>query len=184
MKLKLKNVFLVYFLVSIAGLLYALVQLGERGGAGCPPPWGGAGADPLRPARPCDTPSAAAARRPRARTHPGSRRPSEGIQAPSWRAGPRRAPPPSPRSSPSRSLGPGHTGRVTGDGARTLVALPALSPSLRLRCLPPSQPAVPAQGSPPRGLPWPPRCFFLGSVSCSNLSAAFTAPSQCAGFFA
>lgn len=34
MKLKLKNVFLVYFLVSIAGLLYALVQLGERGGAG------------------------------------------------------------------------------------------------------------------------------------------------------
>lgn len=35
MKLKLKNVFLAYFLVSIAGLLYALVQLGERGGAGC-----------------------------------------------------------------------------------------------------------------------------------------------------
>lgn len=34
MKLKLKNVFLAYFLVSIAGLLYALVQLGERGGAG------------------------------------------------------------------------------------------------------------------------------------------------------
>lgn len=34
MKLKLKNVFLAYFLVSIAGLLYALVQLGERGG-GC-----------------------------------------------------------------------------------------------------------------------------------------------------
>lgn len=32
MKLKLKNVFLVYFLVSIAGLLYALVQLGERSG--------------------------------------------------------------------------------------------------------------------------------------------------------
>ncbi|XP_033612559.1 galactosylgalactosylxylosylprotein 3-beta-glucuronosyltransferase 3 isoform X2 [Fukomys damarensis] len=29
MKLKLKNVFLVYFLVSIAGLLYALVQLGQ-----------------------------------------------------------------------------------------------------------------------------------------------------------
>lgn len=28
MKLKLKNVFLAYFLVSIAGLLYALVQLG------------------------------------------------------------------------------------------------------------------------------------------------------------
>lgn len=27
MKLKLKNVFLAYFLVSIAGLLYALVQL-------------------------------------------------------------------------------------------------------------------------------------------------------------
>lgn len=51
MKLKLKNVFLAYFLVSIAGLLYALVQLGERGGAGvrrtrlrapaaCSPPWG------------------------------------------------------------------------------------------------------------------------------------------------
>jgi hypothetical protein len=34
MKLKLKNVFLAYFLVSIAGLLYALVQLGEPGGAG------------------------------------------------------------------------------------------------------------------------------------------------------
>lgn len=34
MKLKLKNVFLAYFLVSIAGLLYALVQLGERGRAG------------------------------------------------------------------------------------------------------------------------------------------------------
>lgn len=34
MKLKLKNVFLAYFLVSIAGLLYALVQLGERSGAG------------------------------------------------------------------------------------------------------------------------------------------------------
>lgn len=32
MKLKLKNVFLAYFLVSIAGLLYALVQLGERAG--------------------------------------------------------------------------------------------------------------------------------------------------------
>lgn len=44
MKLKLKNVFLVYFLVSIAGLLYALLQLGERGGRAslpcrAPPRW-------------------------------------------------------------------------------------------------------------------------------------------------
>ncbi|XP_036151470.1 galactosylgalactosylxylosylprotein 3-beta-glucuronosyltransferase 3 isoform X2 [Myotis myotis] len=36
MKLKLKNVFLVYFLVSIAGLLYALVQLGQP--CDCLPP--------------------------------------------------------------------------------------------------------------------------------------------------
>lgn len=55
MKLKLKNVFLAYFLVSIAGLLYALVQLGERGGAGCRGPALGAGDEPRRrllPARP------------------------------------------------------------------------------------------------------------------------------------
>lgn len=48
MKLKLKNVFLAYFLVSIAGLLYALVQLGERGGAGCGGPALGAGDEPPR----------------------------------------------------------------------------------------------------------------------------------------
>ncbi|XP_025771124.1 galactosylgalactosylxylosylprotein 3-beta-glucuronosyltransferase 3 [Puma concolor] len=36
MKLKLKNVFLAYFLVSIAGLLYALVQLGQP--CDCLPP--------------------------------------------------------------------------------------------------------------------------------------------------
>lgn len=48
MKLKLKNVFLAYFLVSIAGLLYALVQLGERGGAGCGGPALGAGDKPPR----------------------------------------------------------------------------------------------------------------------------------------
>lgn len=29
MKVKLKNVFVVYFLVSVIGLLYALLQLGE-----------------------------------------------------------------------------------------------------------------------------------------------------------
>lgn len=55
MKLKLKNVFLAYFLVSIAGLLYALVQLGERGGAGCGGPARGDGAETRRqllPARP------------------------------------------------------------------------------------------------------------------------------------
>lgn len=68
MKLKLKNVFLAYFLVSIAGLLYALVQLGERGGAGvrraCPqapaavlPALGtNPSADTIHPARPSDSP--------------------------------------------------------------------------------------------------------------------------------
>lgn len=68
MKLKLKNVFLAYFLVSIAGLLYALVQLGERGGAGgrrarrrapaaVDPALGmNPRADTLQPARPSDGP--------------------------------------------------------------------------------------------------------------------------------
>lgn len=59
MKLKLKNVFLAYFLVSIAGLLYALVQLGERGGAGCGGPARGARAETRRqllPARPSVAP--------------------------------------------------------------------------------------------------------------------------------
>lgn len=32
MRVRLKNVFVVYFLVSVTGLLYALMQLGERGG--------------------------------------------------------------------------------------------------------------------------------------------------------
>lgn len=62
MKLKLKNVFLAYFLVSIAGLLYALVQLGERGGAGCGGPARGAGDETRRqllPARPSEQPSVA-----------------------------------------------------------------------------------------------------------------------------
>ena len=68
MKLKLKNVFLAYFLVSIAGLLYALVQLGERGGAGVrrvgprapaaehPALGMNPRADHIHPARPSDSP--------------------------------------------------------------------------------------------------------------------------------
>lgn len=68
MKLKLKNVFLAYFLVSIAGLLYALVQLGERGGAGArrvgprapvaerPALGMNPRADPIHPARPFYSP--------------------------------------------------------------------------------------------------------------------------------
>ena len=68
MKLTLKNVFLAYFLVSIAGLLYALVQLGERGGAGVrrasrrapaaahPVPGADPRADPIHPCRPSGSP--------------------------------------------------------------------------------------------------------------------------------
>lgn len=38
MRVKLKNVFIIYFVVSLVGLLCALLQLGEGG------PWGGLGA--------------------------------------------------------------------------------------------------------------------------------------------
>lgn len=88
MKLKLKNVFLAYFLVSISGLLYALVQLGERGGAGVrrdspsapaamhPALGTNPRADTIHPARPSDSPL----RSPGAL--PLSRRTSDEIQTP------------------------------------------------------------------------------------------------------
>lgn len=84
MKLKLKNVFLAYFLVSIAGLLYALVQLGERSGAGrgcggpargrpppCIPPWGGTPAQTPFSRRGSPRALCGCRRTPLARTHRG-----------------------------------------------------------------------------------------------------------------
>ena len=95
MKLKLKNVFLAYFLVSIAGLLYALVQLGERGGAGvrraCPqapaavlPALGtNPSADTIYPTRPSDSPLRLLGALPSLERTAASRRSSGEIQTPS-----------------------------------------------------------------------------------------------------
>lgn len=94
MKLKLKNVFLVYFLVSIAGLLYALVQLGERGGAGVQrdslrapaavhPALGvNPCTDTIHPARPSDSPLRPRVALPLLERTAASSRTSDEIQTP------------------------------------------------------------------------------------------------------
>lgn len=95
MKLKLKNVFLAYFLVSIAGLLYALVQLGERGGAGVrrarprapaalhPALGMSPRADTIQPARPSDSPLRPPGALPSLERTAASHRTSDEMQTPS-----------------------------------------------------------------------------------------------------